>query len=298
MEKHRVALIKGDDRYANIRRALEAIEEDIDLAGKQRIVVKPNFVSIRRSLAATQPDAVRAVLDFLQEEGVGRVTLAEGPAMGSFQQGLKNHGYSRLLEEYDPEIVDLNKDESVEVGLYTRSMQPMRLPVARTIVESDYRISIGPPKTHDIAIVTLSLKNMAVGSLTGRKSRVHQGHQGIHLNLYKLAYHVAPELSVIDGFRAMEGDGPVSGDPVEWRVAVASTDFVAADSLTAQLMGFDMEDVGYIYYCDLKGLGHGKRKAMEIVGNVTFEEVHREFKPHRSYERQLNWQIPNVEEYL
>ncbi|MFO7916956.1 MAG: DUF362 domain-containing protein, partial [Anaerolineae bacterium] len=137
MEKHRVALIKGDDRYANIRRALEAIEEDIDLAGKQRIVVKPNFVSIRRSLAATQPDAVRAVLDFLQEEGVGRVTLAEGPAMGSFQQGLKNHGYSRLLEEYDPEIVDLNKDESVEVGLYTRSMQPIRLPVARTIVESE-----------------------------------------------------------------------------------------------------------------------------------------------------------------
>ncbi|MFP3896344.1 MAG: DUF362 domain-containing protein [Anaerolineales bacterium] len=298
MEKHRVALIKGDDRYRNIRQALEAIDEDIELAGKQRVLVKPNFVSIHRSLAATHADAVRAVLDFLRKKGVEKVTLAEGPAMGSFQQGLKNHNYLPLLEDYDLEIVDLNKDESVDVGLYSRSMHPIKLPVARTIVESDYRISVGPPKTHDIAIVTLSLKNMAFGSLTGRKSRAHQGHQGIHLNLYKLAYHVAPELSVIDGFQAMEGDGPVGGDPVDWQMAVASTDFVAADSLTAQLMGFDMEDVGYIYYCHLKGLGHGDREAMEMVGNATFDQVYREFKPHHSYGRQLNWKIPNVEEYL
>ncbi|MEA3408514.1 MAG: DUF362 domain-containing protein [Chloroflexota bacterium] len=298
MGKHRVALIRGDNRYANVSRALQAIESDIDLAGKRRVVVKPNFVSVRRSLAATHPDAVRAVLDFLQQKGVRKVTLAEGPAMGSFRRGLKNHNYSPLLEDYDLDIVDLNKDETVDVGLYTRSMQPMRLPVARTTVESDYRISVGPPKTHDIAIVTLSLKNMAFGSLTGRKSRAHQGHKGIHMNLYKLAYHVAPQLAVIDGFRAMEGNGPVGGSPVDWRMAVASTDFVAADSLTAQLMGFDMEDVGYIYYCSLKGLGHGERAAMEIVGNARFEEVQRDFKPHRTYERQLHWHIPDFEQYL
>ena len=298
MSKHRVALTRGDDRYANVSQALRAIEDDVDLAGKRHVLVKPNFVSTSRSLAATHPHAVRAVLDFLRERGVQRITLAEGPAMGSFQRGLKNHDYSPLLEDYDLEIVDLNTDESVDVGLYTRSLQPMELPIARTVVESDYRISVGPPKTHDIAIVTLSLKNMAFGSLTGRKSRAHQGHKGIHLNLYKLAYHVAPELAVVDGFRAMEGNGPVSGSPVDWRMAVASTDFVAADSLTAQLMGFNMEDVGYIYYCNLKGLGCGEREAMEIVGNAAFEEVRREFKPHRSYERQLNWHIPDVEEYL
>lgn len=75
---------------------------------------------------------------------------------------------------------------------------------------------MGPPKTHDLVIATLSLKNMAVGSLR-TKSACHAGYRGTNLNLYKLAPYVAPHLAVIDGYQGMEGNGPVSGDRVEWR---------------------------------------------------------------------------------
>lgn len=299
MRKSRVALVRGDDRYRNVRQALEEIEGEIDLTEKRRIVVKPNFVSIRAPLSATHVDAVRAVLEFLKAKGADEVTLAEGPAMGSFQSGLRNYGYEELVREYGLKLVDLNEHEGVEVEVYDRRLRPMRLRVARTALESDYRISVSPPKTHDMTIVTLSLKNWAVGSLVrGQKSRCHQNTPAINLNLYKLAYHVAPHLSVLDGFRAMEGNGPVSGSAVDWRIAIASTDFLAADSLAAQLMGFKLEDVGYLYYCQLKGLGQGKLEEMELVGNAAVEEVRRSFKPHRSYNRQLKWRIPNVEEYL
>jgi len=103
MQRSRVALVKGDERYDNIARALEAIKEDIDLAGKRRIVIKPNFVSTRKQISATHVDAVRAVLDFLRARGIDEVTLAEGPSSGTFSEGLKAYGYGPLIDEYHPE---------------------------------------------------------------------------------------------------------------------------------------------------------------------------------------------------
>jgi uncharacterized protein (DUF362 family) len=195
--------------------------------------------------------------------------------------------------------VNLNEDDPVEVEMIDRHLRPLQLRVARTMVESDLRISVGPPKTHDMAILTLSLKNMAVGALLrGQKSRIHQNAPAIQLNMYKMAAHVAPHLTVLDGFQAMEGNGPVSGDPVDWRIAIASADFVAADALAANLMGFPYEQVGYLYYCQLKGVGQADLEQMEIVGNVRPDQVRRTFKPHRSIKGQLAWRIPDAERYL
>jgi len=299
VSESRVALVRGEDRYRNALEALEWIADDIELVGVRRVVIKPNFVSVRNPLSATHVEAVRAVLDFLKGRGVEGVTLAEGPALGMLSEGLRSYGYLPLVQEYGLELVDLNQDEGIEVELYDRNLRPMRLQAARTVVECDYRISVGPPKTHDTVIVTLSLKNMAVGSLVkGHKSRIHQGYAATNLNLYRLAPCVAPHLAVLDGFQAMEGNGPTAGRAVDWRVAMASTDFLAADSLAAELMGFALEEIGYLHYCQLKGLCEGGLEGMELVGNATLSQVQRKFVPHSSYQRQLAWRVPEVERYL
>ncbi len=298
MSQGRVALIQGDERYTNVIQALDAIRDDLDLSGKKRVLIKPNFVSAGCPLGTTHRDAVRAVLDFLRERGVADVTLAEGTALGGIGRAIHNYGYQPLVDTYGLRVVDLNRDEAIEVAAWDSRLRPMKLAVARTVIESDFRISVGPPKTHDTVIVTLSLKNMAVGSLAGHKRRIHQGFPGINLNLYHMAYHVAPHLAILDGFQAMEGNGPVSGRAVDWRIAIASADFLAADSLAASLMGFPPEQVGYLHYCQLKGLGQGDVARMEIVGNVAPDQVRRSFKPHLTYKQQLKWQIEDAERYL
>ena len=299
MRKGRVALVKGDDRYTNVAQALEAIGDDIDLEGKERITIKPNFVSVRRAACATHRDAVRAVLDILRDRGASGVTLTAGPALGSTRDAIKNYGYDQLVKKYGLRVVDLNNDDAVEVQVLDRDLKPLTLRVARTMIESDYRISVNPPKTHDFTIVTLSLKNMAVGGLLrGNKSRIHQNFPAFHVNLYKMARHVAPHLSVIDGMQGMEGDGPVSGDPVDWGMAIASTDFLAADALASHLMGFPLEQVGYLLYCHQKGLGQGDVDKMDVVGNARPEDVQRQFTPHTSYEQQRKWHLEGVERYL
>lgn len=73
----RVALVKGDGRYANVTKALELIEGDIHLEGAEKILIKLNLISIARPLAITHIDAVRALLDFLQERTSCRIIIGE-----------------------------------------------------------------------------------------------------------------------------------------------------------------------------------------------------------------------------
>jgi uncharacterized protein (DUF362 family) len=136
------------------------------------------------------------------------------------------------------------------------------------------------------------------GSNGSSKMAMHQGFRAINLNLALVAARVWPHLAVIDGWEGMEGDGPGAGDPVDWRVVLASTDSLAADVLTAHLMGFDPARVGYLQYCQQMRLGVGALDQIEVVGNIAPEQVRRSFKPHPTYQRQLQWRLEGAERYL
>jgi uncharacterized protein (DUF362 family) len=347
--KPRVSLIKGNDRYVNVSQALAQISDDVIFEGVQRVVIKPNLVSLRQ-LSATHIDALRAVLDFVRERYTGSVVIAEGAALDNTFDSFAHFGFETLRDRYGIEFVDLNADDVVPVQVYNRRLQPTTLHLARTVVESDLRISVGPPKTHDSAIVTCSIKNMVMGTLVNRivaarsngseeddgkpkrsilllldklvphwlrysdlaqvvmaamannagsdKFAMHQGYPIINLNLANLAPWVWPHLAVVDGFLAMEGRGPTTGDPVDWRVALAGTDALAVDALTASLMGFDPQQIGYLSYCHQMGLGEGDVSAIETVGNVAPEAVRRTFKPHPAFRRQEHWRLNNAEQTL
>jgi uncharacterized protein (DUF362 family) len=128
--------------------------------------------------------------------------------------------------------------------------------------------------------------------------KMHQSYPVINLNLALIAPLVKPHLSVIDGFEAMEGNGPSEGDAVPWRIALASTDALAADVTAATLMGFDPDGVGYLHYCKKMGLGIGDLEQIQIVGNTTIDDCAREFRPHDTVQRQRRWQLSGVERYL
>lgn len=179
-ERARVALARRAGRYASVRAALEHLAEQVDLSAVRRVVVKPNFVSTENPLAATHVDGVRAVLEFVRARYDGPVVVAEGAALAPTRQGFRRFGYEALREAYDVELVDLNADDTLPVRVYDRRRRPMTLALARTVAEADYRISIGPPKTHDCVLVTLSIKNMAMGSLVNPRM-ARQGNGSTHL---------------------------------------------------------------------------------------------------------------------
>ena len=278
--------------------------------------------------------AAKAVLDFLRRHSKHPVIIGEGASLHDTYDGFRNFGFNNLVNTYNNvELKDLNRDEYETFTLYNQDCTPLQFRIAKTVLHSDHRISLSIPKTHDTAVVTLSLKNMVVGSLirnmgksllnvvgdladrclihvpscvkpfftfqglsrmgitrisSSDKVRLHQGYLNMHLFLYQLVRIIPPHLCILDGFTAMEGDGPVSGDRVDWQIAIAGTDGVAVDSIAAYLMGFDPDSVGYLFFCGKAGLGETNIRHINILGN-RLEECRRTFRPHRSYEGQLGW---------
>ncbi|MFA4881038.1 MAG: DUF362 domain-containing protein [Candidatus Doudnabacteria bacterium] len=299
-----VSLIKGNNRYDNIKRSLAILESEIKtkIQGKKKILVKPNCVAIRadRAEAVTHIDALRAVLDFIFaiKDKEARVIVGEDSGVGDTAEAFKNFGYLDLPRQYDLELRALDNDEGAAIKVYSKSLKrDLTQHIFRAFLDSDFRIAVGPPKTHDAVILTLSLKNMVIGALkekykTGSRN-FHQGPKALHLTIAYLAKIIPPNLAVIDGFHAMEGNGPSAGNIVPLHLVLASCDFLAADSIMARIMGFNPKDIGYLYYCDKLKLGNMDLAQIKIKGNTSLKDNIHKFKPHLTYFLQKRWKINN-----
>ena len=285
-----VSLIKGKDRRSNIKKSLCLISDDIknNLKSK-RVIIKPNFVSTSIPLAASHVDQIRGILDFLQEFYAGRISIAEA-ACGDTLKAFKNFGYHDLLKEYDVELVDLNRGPFEKISIKDRKGKSIHVRVSSMLLnKNNYIISAAKLKTHDAVVVTLAIKNIAMGSiLLSDKSLVHQGTKQININIADIAGQVWPDLAVIDGFEGMEGNGPTHGSPIHVGVAISSTDPLAADRVACEIMGVDFNKVGYLYYCSDKGLGESDLKKIDLKGH-SLRECIRPFRLSMTVEEQYRW---------
>lgn len=302
MVMSKVAFIQSDERSYNIERSLSLIKSEIiaGLREAKNIVIKPNCVSDSVALAATHADALEAVLGFIRPYVQSQITLAEGTGIGTTLNAFKNFGYLDLQNRYDFAIIDLNTDDFDLVELVDRRGRPWQAQVAKTLLRSDYLISVSPPKTHNVVVYTGAVKNVAVGGLLRRresvlgrlanilgaegndKVRIHQGLRSTNENIRRLYEKIPLKLAVIDGFEAMEGDGPIEGKPVHSHFALASSDPLAADWLACQLMEIKTSDVGYL------ALLRAKEEEHLIIGD-DWQKAVKPFQMHKDFEKIRHW---------
>jgi uncharacterized protein (DUF362 family) len=302
-----VAITSGDNRADLAFRALQPFSKQIKLAiGGRRVVLKPNNVSTEIPLCATHVDTLQGILEFLKSiNKLDNVIIAESAANGPTFDGFKNYGYFPLANKYPVKFVDLDQEGfEIRYVFDEKDFRPHPVRFSRIILNPDsYIVSVARMKTHDWAIATLSLKNIVFGApikdmgfafggnrregTKSDKSIVHgSGFRGINYNLYDLAPLLHPHLAVIDGFEGMEGNGPTKGTPVDHRVCVVSTDWLAADRVAVELMGIDFSIIGYLNYCAQTGLGIADLSKIEIVGESISKHI-KPYKLHDNIEKQL-----------
>ncbi|MBD3354394.1 DUF362 domain-containing protein, partial [Candidatus Woesearchaeota archaeon] len=201
----------------------------------------------------------------------------------------KGYGYDRLKDEYDVELVDINEDDHEMLEISNN----VKVRVSKLMLDpKNYLISAAVLKTHDNVVATLSLKNLVMGAIIKRevndKAKMHQGIKEINYDIFRLAKKLKPDISVIDGFEGMEGNGPNSGDPVDSRLAIASADFLAADRIGLEVMGIDASKVGYLNYCYDKGMGEYDLEKIKILGNKILE-CRKKYRLHNTVGEQYKW---------
>jgi len=128
-------------------------------------------------------------------------------------------------------------------------------------------------KTHSDTQVTLGLKNMFGLLPDTPKSKYH--NLGIDEVIVDINSLCKPSLTIIDGFVAMEGSGPVSGQPIEMGLVIAGKDVVSTDTIASKVMGFDPYEIDHIKKAAKKGLG--EMKNIKVLGE-DLNKVKRIFK--------------------
>jgi len=307
-----VGLIHGEDRRKNAYNALMAIDEELQpkLVQKKYVVIKPNNVSTKNQLAATHVDALRGIIDYISERFKGPVVIAESSA-GETLEGYENFNYNRLVSEYPQQkvkLVDLNQEAKFErIALLDANLHiaPVRL-AARLFDPDAFVICSAMLKTHNTVIATLSVKNMVLGAPLHQapketprwndKRKYHVGLRQTHYNMLLTAQKMQPYwgATLIDGFEGMEGSGPGSGTPVDSKIAIASTDYIAADRIGAESMGINPEWLGYLVYCGQIGLGQYDLSKIDVIG-ASMADIRKSYRMHPDIERELQWQGPMKE---
>jgi uncharacterized protein (DUF362 family) len=319
-----VALTTGEDRRKTIFDAMVAIDDQIRplLKTKKRVFIKANDVGGGRNpLACTHPDALRAILDYLAPRFKGPITIGEvvggrpnaaaaggrsnAPGGGSnafaggFSSAFDELGYPKVVGEYKSskvDLVDLEQEGKFVVKPMLDQdahMIPVHL-AARFFDPDTFVIGAAMMKSHNYAVVTGSVKNMVLGA-AARSDKVlfHSGYHLVHYDIVVTAQAMQPYwgLAVIDGHEGMEGNGPVQGTPVPSKLAIASTDFIAADRVAVECMGVDPNWVGYLRYCAQVGLGNYDRAKIDIRG-PEIASVMKKYQMNADVDRQMAWMAP------
>ncbi len=299
-----VSFVTGTDRRDMVYQALKPLEKEIreGVRGK-RVIIKPNMVGNETPLCATHPDSVRGALDFLKPFYKQPVIIAESTGRrynnqsGTFRHFELYH-YPPLVKEYNVKLHDLNADPVRVEWMVGADGRPLDVRIIDTFYDpNNYIISICRLKTHNAVVVTLSAKNILFGApvndgIRHEKGRMHTpGRKYMNFNMFKLAQKIPPQLAILDGVEGMEGNGPTAGTGIEHGVALASTDFIAADSVGCLLMGVDFDDVGYLTYCANAGIGQGDLSKINIVGGNPSNHVVK-YKMHERVEDMIKgWKM-------
>ena len=217
----------------------------------KRVLLKPNLVEshIGEIHVTTHPLVIRGAVEAFLNLGARQVIVGEGPGNSrDSMRVIEEIGLVDVLSEGQVPFVDLNNDDIYTVpnaGKYS-PLKTLSLPV--TLRDVDWIVSMPKMKTHHIAGVTLSMKNL-FGVLPGviygwPKNVLH--FAGIKECILDINATVKPHLAIVDGIVGMEGDGPIMGTPRFAGVIVLGRNLPAVDGTCVRIMGYDPRRVPYL----------------------------------------------------
>jgi len=251
-------------------RQYDSFCNQVPLKGR-RVVIKVNLVDFQKDrVIHTHPMVVASALELCRKWKVADVVVAEGSGfLRNTEQLVAASGLGDVLSHFRVPFVDLNHDEPVKVANKGRLSGLDHLFMARTIASADVLISIAKLKKHTALGATLTLPNM-LGALPGicygwPKNELHG--RGIENSVVDAAATRLPDLSILDGIEAMEGDGPLNGTTKNLGALVFGSDPVAVDATAFRLLGLNPEAPnGYLALANGKNLGLLKESEIKQIG--------------------------------
>lgn len=244
----------------------------------QSVLIKPNLVRPNPDFptaTTTDPRVIIAILYLCRDAGARTIGLGDKPGIGlSCRGGEKLLGLDKHLKAAGAHFVYFDESEEAwENNPRGRLCQSIPIPK----VLRDYEILINLPKLklHMHTGVSLGIKNLF--GLVPEHFRMKHHRDDLDRFLVDYLYLVKPDLTLIDGLWALEGQAPICGTPVrDFNTLVASRDIVAADSVGAYLTGVEPDEIAMIRMAAHDGFGTRRLEDMDLRGTPP-KEIRRHF---------------------
>jgi uncharacterized protein (DUF362 family) len=241
------------------RRAGAEIIAALDFAWRPPVVLKPNVVweTAPDSGVVTHPAFVGGLVDGLLAQGLSpdEIIVAEGGGIEETHNMAEYYQTTGYVDEVGPsgvELRDLNRDESVILADSRRCIMK-RFHVARTVLMALQRgtlVNVPKLKTHNMATVTLSVKNMQ-----GMLTPIH--HRHLCTRYPRTPYDNGRGLatkSVDKGVVGRDGTGFNRGTNIPTGLVLAGQHTLSLDRVGAELMGFQPREVCFLSAAEERGL--------------------------------------------
>lgn len=273
MKRARVAIVRSEEPYEALNRALELIGAEGLIGREDKVLIKPNYVVAKHPSTGVTTDSriIDGIIQFLRRVGVHEIIVGEGGA-GDTERAFDVVGIRDVVRRYNIRLINLNSDRLVKVRL-PDALVLHEVGVAETALKSTCIINVPKLKVHHMALVTLSMKNLM--GLILPKSIMHDQINEKIVDLASL-FKDKVKLNIIDGLVGLEED-EVHGSPVQMNLIIAGKDMVAVDTVAAAVMDINPERVRYLKIAEKRGLGVANLDNIEVLGE-RIENVKRRFK--------------------
>ena len=211
-----------------------------DLQGK-KVLIKPNVLrgSSPEEGVTTHPAVLAAVIKAVKTRQPSQIIVGDNPGASGYGDNEESFRGTGLLEtagEYYENLGSRVRELQLDSEYLPRPV------VSEAILEADYIINLPKFKTHGLTGLSGAIKN-CYGYLPGAQKANLHFTAGNPYDFPKALLDVfsirPPDLAIVDGILAMEGDGPFSEDLRRLGILLAGTDMVAVDAVIGTIMNFE-----------------------------------------------------------
>ncbi|MFN8546995.1 MAG: DUF362 domain-containing protein [Candidatus Eisenbacteria bacterium] len=260
--KARVALLDtGPDLLADVARVMEAADWRSAIPEGAAIALKPNlgFDHLLPG-AITSPLVVEGVVRVLRERASKIYLVEADQVVVDIEVSFRRAGMDRICRQYGLEWVNLSRQPIARVPV-PGALEVPEIPLPEILTRTTL-VTVPVMKTHNKTGLSGAIKNQWGCLPTFR----HNYHPVVHEVLCDLMKVLRPAFAVLDATVALEGDGPKSGIPRVCNLLMASSDPVAIDAVSAQVMGMDPRTIRHLELCAAAGIGVRDLERIEVVG--------------------------------